>query len=141
MRLIMNKTLPLMAIVSLVVFPAVTIAQITSAPSGLVPCGKDLNNDGKVTGRAEECEFEDIIGIIQNIINYVILISAPIAAIMFTYAGFLYLTAAGNPGKISSAHGIFWTVFVGFCIVLGAWVIVKTISTLVDPSFSQFLGT
>jgi hypothetical protein len=58
---------------------------------------------------------------------------------MFTYAGVEYVTAAGNSGKINQAHRIFWTVFVGFCIMLAAWLIVKSVSVIVDPSFSSLL--
>ena len=95
--------------------------------AGIVPCGTSDTHP--------ECTFDDLMKLGSNIIDYIILISAPIAALMFTYAGIIYLTAAGDTGKIAKAHGIFWTVFVGFVIVLAAWLIVKSVSVLVTPDF------
>jgi hypothetical protein len=116
------------------------IAPLVVSAGGLIPCGNTFTGIGPPPADAHECTFTDVITLIQNIINYIITIAAPIATIMFTYAGVEYVTAAGNTGKIAQAHRIFWTVFVGFCIMLAAWLIVKSVSVLVDPSFSTLLG-
>ena len=55
--------------------------------------------------------------------------SAPVAAVAFAWAGVLYLTAAGDEGKIGKAHAIFTDVLIGLGIVLSAWLIVKLIVT------------
>ena len=101
-----------------------------SAESGLVPC------DGA------DCGFNDLIQLAQNLINWMVYISVPIAAIVFTWAGMLYVTAAGDPGKIAKAHGLFKNVALGFVIVLAAWLIVYTItnSLLNEDSQVQLLG-
>lgn len=88
---------------------------------------------GKITN---PCTFSSAIELIRNIIDYIILISAPIAAVMFSYAGWLYISASGNLGQISKAHSVFWTVFVGFIVILAAWLIIKSISILIAPGFS-----
>ena len=87
-----------------------------------------------------DCGFNDLITLIKNIVDFLILITAPIAAIMFCYAGFLYVTAGGDTGQIGKAHKVFWTVLVGFLIVLSAWLIVKALSVLLASGFS-LLGT
>lgn len=101
---------------------------------GIVPC----------QGTAEDpCTFSDFIELIQNFINWLIFIAVPLSAVIFTFAGLKYITAAGDPGKIKSAHGIFKNVAIGLLFVLGAWLIVYTItSTLLDPdrgAGAQFL--
>jgi len=96
--------------------------------AGLIPC------EGT---RADPCDFNDVMTLINNIINFIILITAPVGTIMFTYAGFLYLTAGGNSGQISKAHSVFWAVFIGFVIVLAAWIIVKSVSVLVTNDFTR----
>ena len=63
----------------------------------------------------------------QNIINFLIVLSIPIAAAMFAFAGFLYVTGASNPTKIAQAHKIFKNVLIGFLIAISAWLVVQTI--------------
>lgn len=103
------------------VFPVIAFA---GAPTGLVPCGTTVSM-GVTTNM---CDFDGLITLAQNVINFLIFkFSAPLAAIMFVYAGILYLTAAGNEGKVTRAHGIFWDVLLGFCVILAAWLIISFI--------------
>lgn len=85
--------------------------------NGLVPC----------TGT--DCDFNSFLTLIGNVINYTIFIAVPIAAVAFSYAGFLYLTAVGDTGKIEEAHGIFKSVLTGVFIMLAAWLLVNAILT------------
>lgn len=122
------------------------------AQSTLIPCGFDVNGDKVVKNiynepahtiaTKEECDFNDVITLAQNVINFLIFkIASPLAAIMFAYAGFLYITNQGNEGQVKQAHDIFWFVFWGLVVALGAWVTVNMILTfLLDPSFI-FLGS
>ena len=73
------------------------------------------------------CDFNKLIELAENIINFIILIAIPVAAGLFAYAGFLYITAAGDMGKVASAHKIFHNVAVGLIIPLAAWLIVNLI--------------
>ena len=93
----------------------VALPIVVSAQTGLVPC--DTN-----------CGFNDLVLLAQNVIEFLIFkIAAPLGAIMFAYAGFLYVTNAGNEGKVSEAHQIFWYVFWGLVVCLAAWLIVNFI--------------
>lgn len=123
---------------------------------GLVPCGCDtatyeINTndewqrtgdtpDGAVTG-PEQCSFNHVIILIQNILEFLIMISLPISAIMFAYAGWLYMSAQGSESQVSKAHSVFKNVTIGFILILSAWVIVWTVSSaLLDDIFLQFLN-
>lgn len=95
----------------------------------LVPCeGKD-------------CDFDTLIDLVQSIINFLLIIAAPLAAILFAYAGWLYLSAGGSPEKVKKAHGIFVTVFWGLVIALAAWLVVTTIANVLleQPSRLPFI--
>lgn len=77
-----------------------------------------------------QCTLDELFGLGNRIINFLIIISIPLATILFAYAGFLLLTAGENAGQRSHAKEIFWKVMWGFIFVLSAWVIVRTVTSL-----------
>jgi hypothetical protein len=108
------------------VLPSVVYA----APgTGLIPCGNSTQ---------AACTFNDLIILAQNVIEFLIFkIAAPIAAVMFVYAGFLWVTNGGNESQITQAKGIFWAVFWGFVVALAAWLTINMIvNFFLDPSYS-----
>jgi hypothetical protein len=92
------------------------------APAGLVPCG---------TGPAPvtPCKLSDFIPLIKKILNFLILISAPIGALAVAIGGGMYLFSGPNPKLQGTAKTILTDAFVGLLIVFGAWLIVNTILT------------
>lgn len=84
------------------------------------------------------CEFKDIIGMSQRIINYLIKLGVIIATLGFAYAGYLYITAAGSMESIKHAHSIFVKVLIGFALMLGAWLIAKAFeSVFLNPAAQE----
>jgi len=80
-----------------------------------------------------DCGFDDFLRLLDSVISFALYISLVLAVIAFIYAGFLYMTAQGNPSQISTAHGIFIKVLIGFFFILGSWLIVNLIiSGLID---------
>lgn len=82
---------------------------------------------GSVSSPSTGCGWNELLQVVRNVINFVILLAAPCAALAFMWAGVLYFTAAGNESQIKKAHTIFTKVLIGFVIVLSAWLIVWTI--------------
>lgn len=120
----------------MLLLPAVVLAKTTS---GLVVCG----NGTAANAATEACDFSDLIKEVQTVINFLIFsIASPIAAVMFAYAGFLYVTNGGNESKIKQAHDIFWNVFIGLVIALAAWLTMSFILKffLGEGSGFNFLG-
>ena len=75
-----------------------------------------------------DCNFCNLMQLGENIKNFLILnLGAPAAALMFAYAGFLYMS--GNPGNIGKAKGIFINVLYGFVIMLSAYLVVDVVLT------------
>ncbi|MFA6274162.1 MAG: hypothetical protein WC662_03295 [Candidatus Paceibacterota bacterium] len=87
---------------------------------GLVPCATSRNKT--------LCGFYDIFALINNIMSFVFkYLVIPIAAIMFAYAGILLLFSGGEASKKTKAKKIFFNVAIGLVIAAAAFLIVKTI--------------
>jgi len=85
-----------------------------------------------------KCDFDQLIVLVENIINLAIKIAPMLAAVAFAVAGFYYVTAAGDTGKIKQAHDIAITTVWGLVITLVAWVLIKTIITALGAD-SKFI--
>ena len=94
----------------------------------IVPC--DVN-----------CGFNDFILLIQNVINFLMFdIAAPLAAVVFAWAGIIMFTSGGSADRIKQSKEIFQYVVIGIFIALAGWLIVSTImGTLLGGSISGFI--
>ena len=99
-----------------------------AAAGGLIPC------DGP------DCNFASLVELGNRIIKFCIIAGTSVFSIMFMYAGYEYLTAMGDTGKISKAHTYFTNAIYGFIIMLAAWLIVDFIlKSLIDSgSLSKY---
>lgn len=59
--------------------------------------------------------------------NFAITFAAIFAFVMIVIAGFLWVTAAGKPDQISRAKGLIFNAILGLLLLLGSWVILRTI--------------
>lgn len=98
------------------VFAFLTLPFISYA-AGLVPC------DGV------DCDYNKFIAMIIGVIKFLIQLGVAFSAIVFAYAGWLYLTSGGNEGKVQKAHDLFTKVLWGFLFALGAFLIVQLIAS------------
>ncbi|MEK7152146.1 MAG: hypothetical protein AAB523_02845 [Patescibacteria group bacterium] len=99
-------------------FLVIAMPVVVVAAPPLVPCG----NKGQPT-----CDFNQLIGLIKNLMDFAIIIAPFLAAIAFAFAGFYYFTSAGDTGKVETAHDIFRNTAIGLIIILAAWFVVKVI--------------
>jgi hypothetical protein len=132
----MNKKIKHFLIFVLIL--AFFVAPSFSFSAGLVPeCGQ-VKIDGK-----EMCiwGWNELLGLINNIINFIFTkMILPIAAIMFTYAGFKVVGSGGDEESYKKGKEIFMNVVIGLVIALSAWLIVHTILFLVGFDDSWFLS-
>src|SRR3989344_3094286 len=114
------KVLPLFIIILVLFLPVFVNAQTQANPI-IPPCSPD-------------CGYYNLLELVNNIINWVILIAVPIAAGVFAWAGILYMTT-GIADKKSEAKAMLWKVFWGLTAILAAWIIVSTLvnALLQDP--------
>lgn len=94
---------------------------------GLIPC------DGT------DCSFNHLITLMVNIFNELVKLGIVFSSIAFAYAGFLYITSSGDPGKVSRATKIFTNFAIGLFLLLGAFLLIQLIlnSLGLDSAFSK----
>jgi len=100
-------------------------------------CGYNLGKDkgGRI------CGFSDLMGLIGRVIEYIFVLVLPIAAIVFAYAGFLFMTSGGDSGKRTAAKTAMTKLVIGIVVIMMAWLLVKLILTTlgVTAGFTMFL--
>lgn len=107
--------------------PFIVVAQ--GSDTGLVPCN------------GIDCNLCSLVALISKVINFLIMLSVPIAVSLFAYAGALLFTSGTNPGNREKAKHIFPIAAFGFIIALMAWLIIDTIlHTLVDKGYWRGIG-
>jgi hypothetical protein len=84
--------------------------------AGLIPCGGST-----------PCTLCHVFVLIKNLINVLSAIAIVLLGVGALVAAVLFITAAGDPGRISAGRQAITSAIVGFIIVLLAWVIVNTI--------------
>ncbi len=126
-----KKILISLAVFLILLFPVFSFAAQDPSSSGLVPC----NNTP-----ADLCDFTAFMKLINNVIDFIFkYMAVPIAAIMFFYAGFLMVTSGGSSESKTRAKSIFSNAVLGLVVAAGAWLIVKTIlSILVYKDIGTF---
>lgn len=99
-------------------------AGVESADFQLVP---ENCVSGQGRGQSKDlggCGWEDLLALINKTIDFLVFISASLSAMAFAYAGFLYMTAFGQSGKIEQAKGIINKTLIGLFFVLCGYLLV-----------------
>jgi hypothetical protein len=99
---------------------------------GIVPCGRE--RDDATTPEFENCPCRlcDLFVLVDRIIKFALFkIVVPLAVLMIVIGGIMFLTAGGNPERISSAKKLMTNVAIGILIIFAAWIIVNTILMLI----------
>jgi hypothetical protein len=105
---------------------------VIAESQGLVPCGTSNGIQTSYAGlnayqtSSISCNLCDLGELAQRIVNWLVVVSIPVATVLFAYSGWLLFTSGANPTQIDKAKKTGWAVLVGFCIVLGAWLLVQT---------------
>lgn len=124
-------------LVGLSLFSAVMPGVLFSADNTTAPTNFHIvvDCDGSHTTGANACDFVAFIKQLNKIILYAIYISFPITGIAMAYAGYLLMTAEGNTKQWDAAKEMVTRVLIGFVLILGAWILIRTIiSQLVVPN-------
>jgi hypothetical protein len=106
-----TKFLIFISIFIMLIMPALSLAQ--DVP--LVTC-------------TTNCGFNDLMSLINRVIHFLLFdMAIPIAAIMFTYAGFELVTSGGSTEKRGLAKKVFTNTVLGLIIAFACWIIVSTV--------------
>lgn len=74
---------------------------------------------------------ESITEFLQALIGILLIFAVPLVVLALIHAGFRYVTAQGNPTKISEAHRMLTYALIGALIIFGAEIIGGVISETV----------
>ena len=83
-------------------------------PDRIVPCN------------GVDCKCEHLVQLAQNIINGGIFLAIFLSAILFAYAGWLYLSNEAV-GQKEKGRKLFSNVAIGLIIIMAAWLVVDTL--------------
>jgi hypothetical protein len=106
---------------------------------GLVPCGKNCDDPCTKSCECCPCTLCHLFVLFKRIVDFLTLnIIFPLAVLMIVVGGVMFLTAGGDPGRISGAKKILTATVTGLVIILLTWLIVDTIITFLTPAGSPF---
>jgi len=77
---------------------------------------------------ADPSQIQNFPGFIIYVINFAFWIIGLVLFGAFLYAGIIWLTAAGNMGKISKAKEVLTNAILGFILLLSSWLILNVIN-------------
>lgn len=126
------KIIPIILLLVAIAVPLVSFAEY-SVKVGLVPCGSTVSN-------VPYCNLCYLYILIQNILYFVMLIVAPVVAVLaIGIAGFKILISGANPGLRADGYKIIRTTITGLAIMFAAWVVMN--EALLFFTSSQTAGT
>ncbi|MDO8522487.1 MAG: hypothetical protein Q7S08_04395 [bacterium] len=118
------RNLAVVALAIIVIAPTLVFGAV---PGPIVNCSGALPGttvDGKTQAACTVC---DIAKTAQNVLNTAIYIAVFLSAILFAYAGIIYVTNIANHGEITKAKNIFSNVLIGLVIILASWLVIDTL--------------
>ena len=100
----------------LIAFLMLALSVPLAASAALVPCGG---------GGQQPCTFQDLLALVITVINYLIGISSLVAMYHVVLAGWIMITALGNPEQIEKGKKTITEAVVGFAIVILAFMFIN----------------
>jgi len=105
------------------------VALAAGLPTQIVPTDYGCSDPG---GCTSVCALAELA---QNILDIGIYIAVFLSAVLFAWAGWLYLTSIGG-SQVSRAKEVFANVAIGLVIILASWLVIDVLMrTLVGASY------
>lgn len=76
--------------------------------------------------------FGTFMDFVQAILQVVLKIGIPVAAIFIIYSGFLFVKAQGNEAELTKAKSAFTYAVIGTAILLGSWLLAVGIESTIN---------
>jgi len=108
----MNKKILFIGLVSLLIMPGLVFGFSSPPPPGSTNLGSVIGN------------------VLDAILTVLWVVAVAVIIIAFVFAGFKYISAQGEPGKVKEAHkAVLWGV-VGTGVILLAWSVLITVRNI-----------
>lgn len=125
------------SLVSFLIFLGVALVTLPMPveAAGLVPCGRNENDDSTSLDETLPCTVCHVILGGQGLITWGLGIMTVIAITVAFAMAVLYVVSAGDQGMMQTAKGGIFAALIGFGVMLSAWLIVNIVlTTLADNS-------
>lgn len=103
-----------LSVLPTLLLPAAAMAQLSDAQTDLAEVGEAIGTDATTN---------DLPTLIGNIISALLSVLGIIFVVLVVYAGFLYLTAAGDDTKVKKAKTLLTQSIIGLVIIVAAYAI------------------
>ncbi len=87
-----------------------------------------------------DCNFGHLIKLALVVMDNIVVLATFLVTIAFVYIGFIFLTSGGDVGAKKKAKDTASNVLWGFILVLAAWLIVYTITSVLLKGGYSYLG-
>lgn len=99
-----------------------------SAPPSAPPSGGSSEClDGQICNPLSTDSFEDLL---SSITNFIFTIALALAPVMMIIAGFMFVTSAGDPGRVGTAKKLALYTLIGLAIILLASGLIKVLQSV-----------
>jgi hypothetical protein len=82
---------------------------------------------------------ETFVQLVEMVVQWILNIAMVLAPLVIVYGGLIYMTAAGDTGKITQARNIILYAALGLLLALLAWSLVGVFKDLVTPKTASIL--
>ena len=117
MRKLFLKNLTILAVIAMLFLPAFALPASANTAIDVWGASDNIDTVGNVTGLGDADPREIAAAVIKVMLGFL----GIIAVLIILYAGFLWMTAAGNEDKITQAKGMMSAGVIGLIIVLAAF--------------------
>lgn len=83
-----------------------------------------------------ECGYSDLISLAIIVINNLVVLSTYIVVVSLIFVGFKLMTSQGSSTALKDAKSAGTRIVIGYLIILSAWIVIYTITNLMDPGYS-----
>lgn len=98
--------------------------------SGIVPCGRLVDNPGTSWNDTQKCQFCHVVIMLSNIINFLMTVITVLTVLAIVIVAFFSITASADVSASVNARQKLNAVLSGFVIILVAWIIINTLMVL-----------
>ena len=110
-----------------------TIQKVTDITTGS-KSGDYIGSGSRGAGTKLEnpIAFKSLGALISAILDIIVQIAVPIAALFLMYSGFLFISARGDEAQLKTAKSIFLWTMVGIAVLLGAEILAQVIQGTIN---------
>ena len=103
--------------------------QVPVTTGGLIPCGREWDDNTTSWDDTMPCNFCFFILMINNIMNFLMMLASGVAVLFLIIAGLLFVISSGDTERKNQAKTAAKYVIIGFVVIFISWIIVDFLLT------------